>query len=127
MTRSELNDYIESVYSTSPEYLWQKYPSIAVYRHSSNRKWFALAAEIPKEKLGIPEGGLLDIVNFKCDPVMIGSLLSEPGFFPAYHMSKSSWITVALDGTVPDDTIRFLLDLSYDLTGQKGRSSEGVI
>ena len=121
MTRSELNDYIESAYSTSPEYLWQKYPSIAVYRHSSNRKWFALAAEIPKEKLGIPESGSLQVVNFKCDPLMIGSLLGEPGFFPAYHMSKSSWITVALDGTVPDDTIRFLLDLSYDLTGLKGK------
>lgn len=31
-------------------------------------------------------------------------------------MSKGSWITVALDGTVPDDKIKMLLDMSYHLT-----------
>lgn len=119
MTRSELHDYIEAVYSTSPESPWAKYPTYAVYRHSSNKKWFALAANVSRDKLGLSGNECLDIVNLKSDPVMIGSLLTQPGFFPAYHMSKGNWITVALDGSAPDDTIRFLLDLSYDLTGPK--------
>ena len=55
----------------------------------------------------------------KCDPNLIGSLLTTPGFLPGYHMSKSTWITILLDGTVPVDEIRTLLDLSYDLTKTK--------
>lgn len=32
----------------------------------------------------------IDVVNLKCDSVLVGSLLCESGFFPAYHMSKGS-------------------------------------
>ena len=39
---------------------------------------------------------------------LAGSLLMENGFFPAYHMRKDSWITVALDGSVADDKIKML-------------------
>ena len=56
---------------------------------------------------------------FKCDPILIGTLREEPGFFPAYHMSKDSWITVALDGSVSDDKIKMLLDTSYEATASK--------
>lgn len=45
----------------------------------------------------------------------------NPGFFPAYHMDKTHWITVALDGTVSDDDIMMLLDMSYELTLPKKR------
>lgn len=31
---------------------------------------------------------MIDIVNLKCDPVLIGSLQSEKGIFPVYHMSN---------------------------------------
>jgi len=50
---------------------------------------------------------------------MIGSLLNEKGFFPAYHMSKSSWITIALDGSVDNEKIKWLIDISYALTASK--------
>ena len=74
-----------------------------------------------KNKLGLQEPGCLDVVNFKCDTRLIGALRREPGFFPAYHMNKDSWITVALDGSVPDDKIKTLLDASYDATAPKTR------
>lgn len=35
-------------------------------------------------------------------------------------MNKSNWVTILLDGSVPDDEIIHLLTLSYDLT--KGRA-----
>ena len=62
---------------------------------------------------------MLQVVNFKCDPILIGSLLGEKGFFPAYHMSKASWITVALDGSVADDKMKLLLDMSFEATAPK--------
>ena len=43
------------------------------------------------------------------------------GYFPAYHMNKTSWITVALDGSVPDDEVKLLLDMSFEATAPKMR------
>lgn len=76
---------------------------------------------IPKEKLGLREDGMIDVLNVKCNPILIGSLRSDAGFFPAYHMNKTNWITIALDGTVNADRIKWLLDMSYDLTAPKRR------
>lgn len=119
MNRDELEQFINENYNAESDYPWLKYPNYEVFRHSNNRKWFALIMDIPKNKLGLPETDIIDVVNFKCDPLLIGSLLKEAGFFPAYHMNKESWITVALDKSVNDDTIKMLLDMSYDATALK--------
>lgn len=116
MTRAEWEDYIFQTYGAVGEHLWAKYPNYAVFRHRENRKWFAAMMSIPKEKLGLSESGMIDVLNVKCDPILTGSLRTEPGFFPAYHMSKTSWLTIALDGSAEEEKIKWLLDLSYDLT-----------
>ena len=116
MNREELEAYILNHYSTEPDYPWADTPRAAVFRHANNRKWFALMMEVPRGRLGLPGAEPLDIVNFKCDPILISSLRGETGIFPAYHMNKSSWITAALDGSVPAETIKLLLDVSYELT-----------
>ncbi len=119
MNKVELETYIAETYHAQKDYPWIKYPNYVVFRHPNNQKWFALVMDIPKVKLGLQGDGLLDVVNLKCDPILIGSLRSEPGFFPAYHMNKESWITVALDGSVPDDRIKMLLDMSFEATAVK--------
>lgn len=124
MNRTELDKYIREKYKTEPEYPWIKFPNYEVFRHCDNQKWFALIMDVPKSKLGIQGQDILTVVNFKCDPIMIGSLRKEHGFFPAYHMSKDSWITVALDGSVAEDKIKMLLDMSFDATGTKKKSSK---
>ena len=123
MNREELEAYILNHYSTEPDYPWADTPRAAVFRHVANRKWFALMMEVPRDKLGLGLAGTekLDIVNFKCDPILISSLRGETGIFPAYHMNKASWITASLDGSVPAKTIELLLDVSYELTKPKIR------
>ena len=116
MNREELEAYIQNHYATLPDYPWAETPRAAVFRHASNRKWFALMMEVPRGRLGLPGVEPLDIVNFKCYPILIVSLRGESGIFPAYHMNKASWITAALDGSVPAETIELLLDVSYELT-----------
>lgn len=116
MNRDMLQAYIEETYSAIGESLFAKYPSFRVFRHHRNRKWFAVIMEIPKEKLGLPGGGDIQVVNVKCDTRLIGSFRQENGIFPAYHMSKAHWLTVALNGTVEEDKLKFLTDMSYDLT-----------
>ena len=121
MNREELEAYILNHYAAQPDYPWADTPRAAVFRHAGNRKWFALVMEVPRDKLGLAGTEKLDIVNFKCNPILIASLRGEPGIFLAYHMNKSSWITAALDGSVPAETIELLLDVSYELTKPKPR------
>lgn len=124
MNRNELEAFIMETFHVVPEYPWLKYPNYEVFRHCSNQKWFALMMDIPKNKLGLQGNELLDVVNFKCDPLLIGSLRKEGGFFPAYHMNKNNWITVALDSSVSDDKIKILVDMSYQLTASKPRQKK---
>ena len=119
MSKQDFQKYILDVYGVTPDFPWENDPTSAVYRHSNNRKWFALMMVIPNSRLGLREDGMIDVVNLKCDPVFIGSLRSQKGIFPAYHMSKDKWISVALDGSVDDEQIKMLLDMSFELTGVK--------
>lgn len=119
MNRQEFIQYISEEYGVDAEYLWVRYPHYCVFRHPSNRKWFALVMDVSKSKLGLQEEGILDVVDLKCDPILIGSLRNEPGLFPAYHMSKTSWVSVALDGSVSEEKIKMLLDMSYNVTAHK--------
>ena len=119
MNRAELERYIAETYTAEKNYPWVNHPNYVVFRHINNQKWFALIMDVPEVKLGIQGDGLLNVVNLKCDPVLIGSLRSESGFFPAYHMNKERWISVALDGSAPDDMMKMLLDMSFEATSTK--------
>ena len=55
-------------------------------------------------------------INLKVDPEK-GVELREryPAVQPAYHMNKKHWITVGVDGSIPDKLIAQWIDESYDL------------
>ena len=80
MNKNKLEEYITLIYGTNAEHPWEKYPSYSVFRHENNNKWFALIMSVVKEKLGICENGMIDILNVKCDPIMIGSLIKDKIF-----------------------------------------------
>ena len=116
MNRQELTAYLTDTYSVEGEHLFAKYPSFLVFRHDGNRKWFAVIMDIPGKNLGLKDDGEISVVNLKCDTRLIGSFREEPGIFPGWHMNKAHWLSVALDGTVDDEKIRLLVDMSYELT-----------
>ena len=120
MTRLELAVCLTDTYSVAGEYLFARYPSFQVFRHNGNRKWFAVIMDIPGKNLGLPGEGEISVVNLKCDSRLIGSFREEPGIFPGWHMNKAHWITVALDGSVEDEKVSFLVDMSYELTKKRG-------
>ena len=121
MNREALEAYLTGTYAVVPDRPWARHPDDVVFRHTGNRKWFTLVMRIPGSRLGLPGDGLLDVVNVKCDPLLIGSFRELPGICPAYHMSKASWLSVVLDGSVDQETIKTLLQMSYDLTAPKIR------
>lgn len=55
-------------------------------------------------------------LNLKCDPFH-AELLRDTyqAVTPGYHMSKRHWNTITLDGSVPDDVLKDMIDESYDL------------
>ncbi|WP_425756775.1 MmcQ/YjbR family DNA-binding protein [Ihubacter sp. rT4E-8] len=116
MTREELLQYVKETYDTDPEYLWMKTPNFAVLRHKGSRKWYGILMDLPRKTMGLSGEGIIDILNVKCDSGMIFSLLDQDGFFPAYHMNKQHWISIALSGVVPESEIRVLLSASYEMT-----------
>ena len=109
--------YIKETYGVAGEHIFARDPETCVFRHKSNRKWFGVIMVIPKSRLGLPGTGNIRVINLKCDTRLIGSFRQETGIFPAWHMSKAHWLTVALDGTVSEDKLRFLLGMSFELTG----------
>lgn len=121
MNRNEFINYVQTAYGVKGDNPWQKDPESTVFRHIGNRKWFAIVMRVKRSSLGLNGEELIDIVNFKCDKVMVGSALGNNGFYPAYHMNKENWITVALDERVPDEKLRMLVDMSYELTRKKLR------
>lgn len=119
MDTKQFDEFVAANYNAEADHPWMEYPNYTVYRHPNNRKWFALVMYVPRSKLGLGGEGTLCVVNLKCDPITLGSLRAEAGFYPAYHMSKEHWITAALDGTADDEKLKLALDISYSLTAAK--------
>ena len=119
MTRQELFTWIRQQYGTEPEYPWHDWN--AVLRHNDNNKWYGVVLEVSADKLGLPEAGIIDVLNVKSDPLLIGSLRGQDGYFPAYHMNKEKWLSIQLGKPELDDAIKDLLSLSYELTAPKKR------
>lgn len=111
--------YIRQTYNAEPEFLWSRTPNNAVFRHHKTGKWFAaLLLGVPFRSLGLPRDGQVDILDIKCNPSMVGSLLDGTKYFPGYHMNKEHWISVLADGSVSLDELIPLLDLSHQLVSE---------
>jgi predicted DNA-binding protein (MmcQ/YjbR family) len=55
-------------------------------------------------------------VSLKCDPDLAVQLrMSYPAITAGYHLNKRHWNTVVVDGSVPDNLLRQMIEDSYDL------------
>lgn len=124
MNISTLSTQIEQRYCAQAEYLWGKFPDYAVFRHQSNRKWFAVLMIVEANQIGISMEGKVPIINVKVNPEEIGSLRMMKGVYPAYHMNKEHWLSLHLSEI--DEALLFeLLDESFALTW-KNRRNPGI-
>lgn len=58
-------------------------------------------------------------INLKVDPVEALMLCKQySAVTPGYHMNKKHWITVTLDGSIPDGEIQQLINESYRLVAR---------
>ncbi len=55
-------------------------------------------------------------VSVKCEPELgVDLRRTYPAIRPGYHLNKRHWNTIALDGSLPDQLVRDLVEDSYDL------------
>jgi predicted DNA-binding protein (MmcQ/YjbR family) len=55
-------------------------------------------------------------INLKCDPILAVELRRNyAAVIPGYHMNKTHWNTIILNGSIPDKIIKKMIDDSYDL------------
>ena len=106
-------------YGTEPDYPFNDKYNSAVLRHCDTRKWYGIILNVSPKVFGLSGDEKVDVINLKIDPIMMGAFLQEKGIFPAYHMSKTCWISVLLDGSVSEETLSFLIDVSFEHTDKK--------
>jgi predicted DNA-binding protein (MmcQ/YjbR family) len=64
-------------------------------------------------------GGDLSI-NLKCEPSLALELRERyTSVIPGYHMNKTHWNTINLDGSIPDREIFSWIDHSYERVSKK--------
>ena len=108
---------VQEKYGNQLEFLWEKSPDTAVFRHEGNKKWYAVLMRITWDKLEKGREGQVEAVNLKHDQV--ADLLSKKGIYPAFHMNKRYWISVPLDDTLSDEMVLELIEKSWNLTSKK--------
>ena len=125
MSRKSVETYIREQYGIEPDFPFENDNVTAVFRHKENRKWFALIMNVRRERLGFEGDEPVDCMNLKIDdPMLHDMLVHEEGIIPSYHMNKRHWITVLLDGTVSDDKVFELINVSFFATASKAKKKK---
>ena len=119
MKRNDLIKYLQQEYICDIDYPWKKYPDYVVIRRRDNQKWFAGIFTITGHKVGLDTNEPIDVVNLKCEPDLIPTLIRESGIYPAYHMNKQHWISVDIERYEDIEKLKMLVDMSYRLVGNK--------
>ena len=118
MIKQSFLEHCLDTYGTSPDYPFDEDFETAVLRHADNRKWYAIVMRVSRHKFGFDSDEVIDVVNLKLPTEMFGSFSTAGGVYPAYHMNKLHWISVLLPDA-PDDVVRFLVNVSFEVTKNK--------
>ena len=83
------------------------------WRYQVGGKLFAATCQPGPEHKGYD---CRELLTLKCDPQRAELLRAEfPDIIPGFYCDKRHWISVFLDGEVPEDVLRDLCDCSYQL------------
>lgn len=85
-----------------------------IIRHQENQKMFAAVYQRKGQTW----------MNVKVEP-LTGDFLRQayPAAVPAYHMNKTHWISLILDGSLEDSMIQDLIWRSYLLTAPRRKNT----
>lgn len=120
MTLAEVEDLILSEFEATGDHSFEEDRTVTIFRRRDNNQRFAATKNVGCRSVSVERAGRIDILNVCVSPRLVGTLREREGFRPAWRMNQNKWITILLDGTVPDDEIRAYLDMSYKNAGRRG-------
>ena len=75
-----------------------------------------LVFKVMNKMFALTDVDLFTFINLKCDPERAIELREKyDSIQPGYHMHKAQWNSVYMDGTIPDNLTKELIDHSYEL------------
>lgn len=87
------------------------------WRYQVGGKLFAATCQPGPEHKGYD---CRELLTLKCEPMRAELLRAEfPDIIPGFYCDKRHWISVFLDGAVPEDVLKDLCDSSYRLVFEK--------
>lgn len=106
ITRQDAIDFCLSLENTYEDYPFRD-NNWTIMRHREYKRMFAAIYE--------RFGNIW--INVKCNPNITYMWRSSfEAVIPAYHMNKTHWNSIILNGTVPEDEIKNMIYDSYELT-----------
>ena len=113
MNRQELIEYCLTFPAAYEDYPFEELGTgnrWTAMRHLGNKKTFAFI-NVHNDRL---------CINLKCDPFEADILRQVyTDVTPGFHMNKTHWNTVYLDGDVPEDELKYMIEQSYNLIRPK--------
>jgi predicted DNA-binding protein (MmcQ/YjbR family) len=111
MTWEELREYCLSLPGATETFPFE--PTVSVFK-AVNGKMFGITTQRAEP---------IDI-SVKCEPAIGEALRAQyASIAPGYHLNKRHWITVMLNGEVPDERVRGLVLDSYELVAPRAPTS----
>lgn len=108
--------FIKDHYGDNLEFLWQKFPTNAIWRNQKNKKWYGAILKIPRSKLGLDSDEIVEILDLRFDKhAALDFAANQPNIYPGYHMNKNNWITIVLDNSLKTEEIFSLIEKSYQI------------
>jgi predicted DNA-binding protein (MmcQ/YjbR family) len=108
--REKILEYVTETFDARIDYPFSQLPTSAVFKVNENEKWFGVILEVALDLIGGETSDVVEVVNLKLDPKLIEELIDFKTYFPAYHMNKTHWVSIALskgaDWTLLFDLIR---------------------
>lgn len=120
-TTEKVIAYIKETYNDELEFLWEDSPTTAIFRRKDSKKWYGTMMKISKNKLGMDNSELVEVINLKILPNEMEYILDGEHYFPGFHMNKKYWYTVILDDSLNVDELKKHIDVSYQLVGKKSK------
>lgn len=112
MTHKEIEEYLLSFSGVWLDYPFGEGTSVYKIGHKEDGegKMFAL----------ISDGTNPLRISLKCDPILAEKLREDyETVLPGYHLNKKHWNTIICTGQVPEDELKSLMILSYNLVNDE--------
>ncbi len=120
MTKAEIEAYILRNFEAVTDHSFEGDPTVTIFRRLDNNQRFAATKNVGCRSVNVERAGRIDILNLCVSPRLVATLREREGFRPAWRMNRNKWVTILLDGTVPDDEICAYIEEGYKNAGKKG-------